>query len=189
MRRFIIVSHDIPIEFGFRMDNLPGQGRVDLIARSIGTALLTSHGIREDTEVYVVVRDEITVKFSGSELGGLNPDERSIAGVLHKAIPCYSDEWSETTPGVEAKVLGLEGLMEELDSDCIILDGDGKPAVESEVREDQCLILSDNKDFSDSENQILDSCKHVSLGSELIHTDQAIAVANNWIDTQGFEKY
>lgn len=189
MRRFILVAHDIPIEFGFRMDNLPGQGRVDLIARSIGTALLTSHGIREDTEVYVVIRDQITVKFSGAELGGLNPDERSIAGVLHKAVPCYSEEWSETTPGVEARSQGLESLLEDLDCNQIILDGEGQPANETGIPDDPCFILSDHNDFAESENRLFSDSKRISLGAELLHADQAVAVANNWLDTEGFNNY
>jgi tRNA (pseudouridine54-N1)-methyltransferase len=188
VRKFVIRAHDLPTEFGFTLDNLPGNGRADLISRTVGSALLTSHGIRDDTTVYISAR-ETAIKLEGSELGGLNPDERSIAGVIQKAVNVYSEEWKDSTPGVQSARKSFQELIEDFD-DCVIqLGSEGIPAVEFEPPENPVFILSDHRDFNEEEIGLLEETEVISLSPVELQSDQAVAVANNWLDTRGFEEF
>jgi tRNA (pseudouridine54-N1)-methyltransferase len=189
MRRYVITGHSVPITFGFSLDNLPGSGRMDLLCRALNAAFLKSHGIREDVEVYLVLQDEVALKFDGSELGGLNPDARSIAGVILKGVSTYADDWEETTPGVEAARKSLEDILDELEGTKIMLDVDGEPLKNTEVPKDPIFILSDHESFTDDEKALMNGFDRVSIGGTEIHTDHTVAVIQNWLDTKGFENY
>lgn len=61
-----------------------------LIARCIAYALLISHGIRKDTSINILIRgygkDYSLIRLIGRELRHLRPDERTIWGILNKAL-------------------------------------------------------------------------------------------------------
>lgn len=188
MRTFLIRAHDIPTEFGFTLDNLPGNGRADLVSRAVGSALLTSHGIREDAVVIVSARGH-AVKFEGGRMGGLNPDERSIAGVLQSAFQTYSDEWKGSTPGVEAARKDFEQVLEEVGGSRIKLSSSGVAAKEVEIPGEPVFLLSDHRDFTAEEQEAMEGCMEVSLSPIELHTDQAVTLANMWLDTSGFTEF
>jgi tRNA (pseudouridine54-N1)-methyltransferase len=188
MRKFLLRAHDLPTEFGFTLDNLPGNGRADLVARTVGSALLTSHGIRQDAEIVVSARDT-AVRFRGSSMGGLNPDERSIAGVLQKAVNVYGSEWQSSTPGVESAEKSFAELVSELEGELVRLSSDGEPADAVGVPQDPVLAMSDHRQFEPEELKLLEDAREVSLGPEELQADQAAVMANAWIDTEGFSKF
>jgi tRNA (pseudouridine54-N1)-methyltransferase len=84
-----------------------GAGRMDVLIRGLMAGLLTSHGIREDVEVILHLQGgpgpHRRLKFIGSELKGFHAEERSVAGLIGKAIkepmPAIG-QWVERSPGV-----------------------------------------------------------------------------------------
>ena len=84
-----------------------GAGRMDVLIRAVMSALLTSHGLRPDVEVILHLQGgpgpHRRLKFVGSELRGFHAEERSVAGLIAKAIqqpmPAIG-QWTERTPGL-----------------------------------------------------------------------------------------
>jgi tRNA (pseudouridine54-N1)-methyltransferase len=197
MRQFIVVGHDAPTTADFSLSDLPGAGRLDLLARAVTSSLLLSHGIREVVRTHLVLDDEFTIRFEGSELRRLNPDERSTAALVQTALEERQEAVGhmavETSPGVYLSRLGFETTVEHAASDgtvCQLHEG-GRPAPEVEPLENPVFVLSDHQEFGADEQETLSELREysLSLGPERLHADQAITVAHNWLDTGGFESY
>src|SRR5579859_1075721 len=84
VRRFVIIGQKATASDDFLLDDLAGtSGRLDVLLRCIRAAILTSHGVRRDVVVYLLLQggakaprvlrvDPVATKF-------LRPDERSLA--------------------------------------------------------------------------------------------------------------
>ncbi|NUC73315.1 tRNA (pseudouridine(54)-N(1))-methyltransferase TrmY [Haloterrigena sp. SYSU A558-1] len=199
MRQFVCIGHDVPTDPDFSLDDLAGgAGRLDALCRSITASFVTSHGIREDVRTHLVVRDELTITFDGSELRRLNPDERSTAALVRTALE-HRDEAigalpAEPSPGIEVYRRGFEETLEEVaDGTVVQLHEDGKAVVDVGVDglEDPVFVLSDHRDFTDAEERVLEDAvdRRLRLGPELLHADQAITVAHHYLDTEGYERF
>ena len=91
MRNFIIVGHRAVTDSNFSLNDLPGSGgRMDILTRCINAAFHLSHNIRHDVEVAVLLlgpeKPPKTIRFIGSELKYLNPDERSTGALIRNAL-------------------------------------------------------------------------------------------------------
>ncbi|NUB90867.1 tRNA (pseudouridine(54)-N(1))-methyltransferase TrmY [Haloterrigena sp. SYSU A121-1] len=199
MRQFVCIGHDVPTDPDFSLDDLAGgAGRLDALCRSITASFVTSHGIREDVRTHLVVRDELTITFDGSELRRLNPDERSTAALVRTALE-HRDEAigalpAEPSPGIEVYRRGFEEALEEVaDGTVVQLHEDGEAVVDVGVDglEDPVFVLSDHRDFTDAEERVLEDAvdRRLRLGPELLHADQAITVAHHYLDTEGYERF
>ncbi|MDQ2049981.1 tRNA (pseudouridine(54)-N(1))-methyltransferase TrmY [Natronolimnohabitans sp. A-GB9] len=198
MRQFVLIGHDIPTEPDFSLDDLAGgAGRLDALCRSITASFVTSHGIREDVRAHLVAQDELTITFDGSELRGLNPDERSTAALVRKALE-HRDEAigalpAEPSPGIEVYRRGFEATLEAVADEGTVVqlheDGDAIGSVDE--LEDPVFVLSDHRDFTDDEQRVLEAVveQRLRLGPELLHADQAITVAHHFLDTDGYERF
>jgi len=92
MRRFLILGHSAPIDPGFHLNDLPGgAGRLDVLCRAVGASLLVSHGIRSDVEILLLLRNEVRIRIDGARVKRLNPDERSTAALIRRALAVISD--------------------------------------------------------------------------------------------------
>ena len=198
MRQFVVIGHDAPADADFTLEDLAGgAGRLDLLCRAVTAALLRSHGVREDTRVHLVIADQVTVSFRGADVRRLNPDERSTAALIRQALEqrreAVGHQSVETTPGVSITNLGVEQILDRITDghEVIVLDAAGRPASSVEPPEDSVFILSDHRDFTDAEDALLSTsaANRLSLGPVAIHTDQAITIAHNWLDTNGFTRY
>jgi len=197
MRQFIVVGHDAPTTADFSLDDLPGAGRLDLLARCVTSSLLLSHGIREDVRTHLVLGDEFTVSFDGSTLQGLNPDERSTAALVRNALDEREEAVGrmavEPSPGVSLTRVGLAETLASVadDGSLCLLHEAGTPANEVDPSSDPVLLLSDHRDFTDEELSLAAGSveQRVRLGPERLHADQAITVAHNWLDTDGYRSY
>ncbi|MFW5956463.1 MAG: tRNA (pseudouridine(54)-N(1))-methyltransferase TrmY, partial [Halorhabdus sp.] len=71
------------------------------------------------------------------------------------------------------------------------LQEDGDPIVERGPPTDPVFVLSDHLDFTDEEQSLLDElgADQIRLGPVAIHADQAITIAQNYLDTDGYERY
>ncbi|AEH38220.1 tRNA (pseudouridine(54)-N(1))-methyltransferase TrmY [Halopiger xanaduensis] len=200
MRQFVLLGHEVPTEPDFSLDDLAsGAGRLDALCRSITASFVTSHGIREDVRTHLIARDELTITFDGSELRRLNPDERSTAALVRKALE-HRDEAigalpAEPSPGIEVYRRGFEATLEEIADDGPIVqlheDGDAVTDVDAAALADGIFVLSDHRDFTDEEEGLLEDAvdQRLRLGPELLHADQAITIAHHYLDTEGYERF
>jgi tRNA (pseudouridine54-N1)-methyltransferase len=195
VRTFVVVGHDAPATPEFSLDDLPGAGRMDLLARSVTAALLRSHGIRADVRVALVLEDTFTVWFDGSELRNLHPDERSTAALVRTALEereaAIGHVPVEVSPGLSLVRQGLAGTLQAVDGPVYQLHEDGRPVAEREPPGNPVFVLSDHRSFRPEEAETLSErdAGRVSLGPEVLHADQAITVTHNWLDTRGFARY
>ena len=196
MRQFVVCGHDAPTTPEFSLDDLAGgAGRLDLLCRCVNAGLLLSHGIREDSRVHLVLGDEYTVRFDGATARGLRPDERTTAARVRDALDAREDAIghmpADVSPGVELYRMGLAGTLDAIDGTVVQLHEDGAPAAEASPPADPVFVLSDHHDFTDAEADLLDdrADRRLRLGPEAIHADHAIAVAHNYLDTEGYERY
>jgi tRNA (pseudouridine54-N1)-methyltransferase len=194
MRQFVVIGHDAPSSGEFPLDALASEaGRMDLLARSLNAALLESHGIREDTRAHLVLGD-VTVSVDGATVRNLHPDERSIAALIRSALDARDDAIghipAEPSPGIKLYRMGLSATLDRLadEGQIVQLHEDGDPAAEAPVPDDPVFVLSDHRDFTDSEAELLAerADARIKLGPRALHADHAISVAHNWLDTDGY---
>ena len=198
MRQFLITGHDAPTTPDFSLDDLAGgAGRLDVLCRCVTSAFFLSHAIREAVRVHLVVGDEYTVRFDGSELRRLNPDERSTAALIRAALERRKDAIghmaAESTPGVTVRRMGFSATLAELAADATVVElhEDGAPAVEVDPPSDPLFVLSDHRDFTESEASLLADVadERLRLGPAVLHADHAVTVAHHYLDTGGYTDY
>jgi len=198
MRQFVVIGHDAPTTADVPLDALASEaGRFDLLARSVLAGLLTSHGVREDARVHLVLDDALTVSVDGATVRNLHPDERSTAALLRSAIEARDDaighQPAEPSPGLAVRRMGLAATLDRLADDgaLLALHEDGSDASAVAPPPDPILVLSDHRDFADADLAALDDrgADRLSLGPTALHADQAITVANHWLDTDGWRRF
>ena len=198
MRQFIVLGHDVPTDPEFSLDDIAGgAGRLDVLCRCVNSAFFLSHAIREDVRVHLVLGDELTVRFEGSELRRLNPDERSTAALIRKALE-QKDEAighmpAESSPGVSVYRMDFEATLEAAAKDATVvqLHEDGDPVVDVEPPENPLFVLSDHNDFTDEEETLLAEAvdERVRIGPNVLHADHSMTVVHNYLDTDGYTTY
>jgi tRNA (pseudouridine54-N1)-methyltransferase len=199
MFSFIVVSHTATCDPGFSLNDLcGGAGRMDLLARTVQASLCVSHGIREDVTCYLVMKSDPRgriIRFEGSELRRFNPDERSTAALIKKALAVRAGSlFREATPGVSIRVGGLFELLQALadlkESESggalriAVLDEHGTDVRESsDAVLSDVYILSDHQNFNDDEKAVIYDTKYhtilLSLGPVVLHADHAIVLLHN----------
>ncbi|QCJ46012.1 tRNA (pseudouridine(54)-N(1))-methyltransferase TrmY [Haloprofundus sp. MHR1] len=198
MRQFVIIGHDAPTTSAFSLDDIAGgAGRLDVLCRCVNSAFFLSHAIREDVRTHLVLGDEYTVRFEGSELRRLNPDERSTAALIRKALDAREEAIghmpAESSPGVSLYRMGFEATLDAVAAESTVmqLHEDGTPVVDVDPPKNPAFVLSDHRDFSDEEASRLDAVadERVRLGPETLHADHAITVAHNYLDTEAYTRY
>ena len=196
MRQFIVLAHELPASADVSLDDLPGTGRLDLLSRCVTSALLLSHDIRDDARIDLLV-DGYVVGFDGSELRRLNPDERSTAARIRDALGAregaIGSMAATPSPGVSIRKGDLASVIDGLSPETTLVElhSDGRPACECLPPTDPVFVLSDHRQFADAEADLLErrADERLSLGPEALHADQAIIVAHNYLDTDGYTEY
>jgi tRNA (pseudouridine54-N1)-methyltransferase len=194
MRQFIVLAHELSADAEINLDDLPGAGRLDLLSRCVTSALLCSHDIRENVRVHLVV-DGYLVSFDGETIRGLSPDERSTAARIRDALAAHDEAIgsmaAEPSPGVSIRRGGLDSLLADLEANVVTLHAEGAPIVDLDSLSDPAFVLSDHREFTDVEADLLATRadERVSVGPTALHADQAITVANNFLDTGGYTDY
>jgi tRNA (pseudouridine54-N1)-methyltransferase len=195
MRQFVVIGHDAPTTPEFPLDDLAGAaGRLDVLCRCVNSAFFLSHDLRRDVETHLVLGDEFTVTFEGSDLRGLNPDERSTAALVRTALDhrdgAIGAMAAESTPGVSIARRGLATLLDGLDGRVVHLheDGDPLPTLSADADTDPVFVLSDHRDFTADEAGLLAdrADERIRLGPRALHADHAITVAHHYLDTGGY---
>ena len=198
MRQFIVLGHEAPTTDEFSLNDIAGgAGRLDVLCRCVTSAFFLSHDIREGVRVHLVLADEFTVTFDGRDLRRLNPDERSTAALVRNALAeraeAIGHQPVETSPGVSLTRRGFEPTLADAarDGTVVQLHEDGDPVVDVDPPADPVFVLSDHRDFTGRESDLLAETANlrVRLGPEALHADHAVTVAHTYLDTDGFEQY
>ena len=192
-RFFIVLGHTAAITPDFTLNDLPGNaGRLDILCRCVTAAFCLSHGIRADAHVYLILRDQITVRFDGAKLKRLNPDERSTGALIKHALEILPavlpGAERESTPGVFISLRGLEGVLQDLESKGVepfVLHEQGQDIGTARMKEPAAFILSDHQDFTLGEETRLRRCQRLSLGPRVLHADHCISIVHNELDRRG----
>ena len=198
MRQFIVLGHEAPTTPEFSLSDLAGgAGRLDVLCRCVNAGLFVSHGIREDSRVHLVLNDAYTVRFDGSTAKRLYPNERAVASRIKGALESTADtighQPAEVSPGVQLYRMGFESTLKSVASDGMLIElhENDEPLVEAEPPTDPVFVLSDHKEFTEREAEILadQADRRLSVGPEILHADQTMTVVHNWLDTAGYRRY
>ncbi len=189
MRRFVVVGHRTTTQ-DFSLNDLSGgTGRLDVLLRCINTSFFLSHGLRDDVELYLVLMGEPnppkTLRLAGSELRGLNPDERSAAGLIKKALGLRLPPGLEkqASPGLFIEKLDLKSVLQKLGkSGVVYLHEDGEDIRGADLGSDPVFVLGDDMGLVPEDEALLDGCKKISLGPRVLHSHQCITLIHNELD-------
>jgi len=190
MRAFVVVSHTGPLTGDFSLSDLPGgAGRIDVLCRCATEAFLLSHGIRKDVWLYLVIRDRLTIALEGSRLRHLNPDERSTAALLRRAITraqgISPGEEAESTPGIYVRWEDLASLLGRLQGEGfepVLLDEEGSFLRTAPLPRWPAFVLSDHRNFTPEERELLSAFPKITVGPLVLHGHQCITLVHNELD-------
>ena len=197
MRRFAIVGHRAMSKGKLPLNDLAGgAGRMDVLVRAMMAALLTSHGLRKDTEIISHLRGgpgpPRRIRFDGSELVGVHAEERSIAGQIGKVIATPLPpigHWQPITRGIEHSGGNLQTTLSQwgkipvvaLDANAPRLwTSDASLPEQSNQRDvDIGFVLSDDQPLDE---ESLNGLMKRSLGQQWLQGHMAIGVVHFLLD-------
>lgn len=189
MRTFITVSHTVPPDARWGLDDLAGAaGRVDLVCRNVQAALFTSHGIRRDTRFVAVFAADAerprAVRIDGGAVRNLHPDERSTAARLRKALQHAAPDpwWEEVEPGVHAAPFDLRGVVQDAGGTPIILHKDGDDGLAAAWPDDPVFLMGDHVPLTEEELAVAPHARRISLGDTWLHGNHVTAIVQWLLD-------
>ena len=191
MRRFLVIGHTAASAPGFSHKDLAGSGgRIDILARCMGAAFLVSHGLREDVELYTLhlgpPAAPKVVRMRSRDLRHLNPDERTSALLLEKALGAQTTGpvWAAATPGVFVAKLGLGELLDAIGAPVVVLHEQGDDVADANLPADALFVMGDHLGFTPEEEAALAgrAVARVSLGPVSLQADQCVVVLHNALD-------
>ena len=192
MRRYVVIGHRATTSPEFSLDDLSSStGRLDILLRCINSSFHLSYGIREDVETHLILQGPPnpprTIRFEGSELKYLNPDERSTAALVRNALSARNEGESKASPGIYISSRSYPDVISLLakSSHIYYLKEDGHdirkmPSFEQDIT----FVLGDDRDLTAEEEEILAHYNplKVSLGKKSLHADHCIVIVNNELD-------
>jgi tRNA (pseudouridine54-N1)-methyltransferase len=190
MREFIIVGHKAVTSGEFPLNDMPGSaGRIDILVRCVNSAFFTSFNIRRDTRIILVLLGEPdppkVLRFEGSELKYLNPDERSAGSLIKKALSIgVMDNQVMSTPGIYVARAGLKDVLSIINvANTIYLHESGEDIRDVNLNcKHVTLILGDHLGLMEEEEALIHKARRVSLGPITLHADHCIILIHNELD-------
>ncbi len=183
------MGHEAVTSPDFSLDDLAGStGRLDILIRCVNSTFMLSHSIRKDTDLYLLLQGPPeppkVVHFVGSELRYLNPDERSTAALIRKALALPQE--GRSSPGVYAETRKFSDLVSEFAGHLVCLREDGEDLRQAALPEEPTFVLSDHRDLTSAEETNLLSLRPriVSAGPRSLHADHCIVVVHNELDVR-----
>jgi tRNA (pseudouridine54-N1)-methyltransferase len=193
MRRFIVLGQKAKASGDFLLADIPStSGRLDVLLRALRAGLLISHGVRRDSQVYLVLlgepERERVVRFSGAAARYLRPDERNLATTLKKALAVQVPDagFVAARPGIDVAAGGVSVLRSELGTSAVYVLEQGAPDVRTSVLDlqDSAFVLGDHLGIRDIDREFFLAlgARPLSLGPTELYTEDAIAVLTNELD-------
>lgn len=137
----------------------------------------------------LVLRDQLTLILEGGDLRHLNPDERSTAALLRKAIGrgagLAPGGTVGSTRGISVSACGLADVLAGLRASGflpVLLEEDGVPLRQAELPPGTAFVLSDHRDLEPGERALLAHCPKVSVGPRSLHGHQCITLVHGELD-------
>jgi tRNA (pseudouridine54-N1)-methyltransferase len=194
VRSFVIIGRTATASSDFLLDDLAGSsGRLDVLTRCVRAALLTSHGVRKDADVFLVLlggeRAPRTVRIQGETAKFLRPDERSLAVLLQKSLASHADDdatgFVDLRHGVSLSRGGVVELLPMFEGRPLYVLSEGAPDVrEATLAKGAVIVLGDHTGFDEDTLAALRArgATSASLGPVSLHSDDAVCVMNNELD-------
>ena len=188
MRTFILFARKAKTSPDFNLSDLAGSaGRMDLVCRCITASLWLSHGIRNDSEIIVILNGPpnppVSIRFSGEKLSMLSVDEHSTASWIKKALERdFDKEWLEMESGIKVSRKSFQEVIKELkDRPIYVLHEKGKDIENVKIKENPVFVIGDHIGIpSKDEKFALRYGEKVSLGKNVYLASSCISVLN-WI--------
>jgi len=208
MRRFAIIGQRAMSQGKLPLNDLAGgAGRMDVLVRAMMSALMTSHGFRDDTEIILHLQGgpgpNRRVKIDGRTVRGIHAEERSVAGQIGKVLKQPTPpkgHWIERSIGIwdsgggindtinewsNTRIIALDAGAERLWKDKSVIPIISNPL--SKFRDDKedfdsidiGFILSDDRPL---EQELPEQIIRRSLGDVWLQGHLAIAVCHFLID-------
>jgi tRNA (pseudouridine54-N1)-methyltransferase len=195
VRTFVVIGHRAVTAPNFSLDDVPGtSGRLDVLLRCVAASFVVSHGIRRDTEAYLLLLGPPdpprTIWIQGERLRHLNPDERTTAALFKKALALQPSgaAWLQSTPGMAVSKMKLDAVLERLKGrELVLLEEGGQDLHAWKPGPNPVFVLGDDKGFTDAEIASVRKAgaQQLSIGPTAVHADQAITIAQNFLDRAG----
>ena len=196
MRRFVVIGQNATASGDFLLDDLPGtSGRMDLLLRCVRAALLSSHGVRTDVVVYLVLcggpRAPRALRVDGATARFIRPDERSLATLARKVLASHVDEGApgfvEVRPGIAIASGGVESVLGDLGArESFILEEGALDVRESTAVDhpNAVFFLGDHLGFSEAVRATLaaDGARPMAVGPISVHAEDAVTIVLNEVD-------
>ena len=191
-RWFAVIGHRAPSYGALNLNDLSGSGgRVDVLVRAVNTALFVSHGIRRDSNIILHLQGSgdpnRRIWFNGSELRGVRPDERSIAGqikaIIKRPVPPVG-RFVEYSNGILHSGGNISHTLSEWKERGVIpviLDkaGESKELPVGNVG----FVLSDDLPLTDDDRGILVGQRSFSLGEKWLQGHSCISILHHLLDS------
>lgn len=194
MRRFVLIGQTASASGDFSVEDLPGSsGRLDVLLRCVRAALLVSHGLRRDVQLYLVLRggvaSPVLLRINGQSAKFLRPDERSLATLVKKtllALPAPGDSFVEVRPGLELRSGDVPEILAEVgDARCFVLHEQGDDVRhEASINDDAWYFIGDHLGFDVVSLALLErhGCRRISVGPLSLHSDDVVSLISNELD-------
>ena len=200
MRIFIIKANHAHTKADFSLKDLPGtSGRIDLLCRSINSAFLLSHGFRKNVRLWLNLNGPPnppkTIRFEGNEIKPktINPDERSIAKLIIKALKAGEEikkpsKEHQVLPGIYISNLTFEDIVRKTikTAKLYYLHEEGKPITEVNFKGNVAFVLGDHIGLTKEDEAFLENiAEKISIGRKSYLTSHVIAYVNIFLDNLG----
>jgi len=199
MRRFIVIGRKASASEEFLLDDLPGtSGRLDILLRCVRAALLTSHGLRRDAMIYLVLlggpRAPRVLRIRGDAAKFIRPDERALATLAKKTLASRADEEAQGFVEIKTGIAIARGGLEEVLADAagatlFLLDEGGcdlrtVEPLAADAQADVAFFVGDHHGFDPATRARLDAAgaRAVSIGPVPVHADDVVAIVSNELD-------
>lgn len=196
VRHFAIVGQKARASEDFLLEDFPGtSGRLDVLVRCLRAALLSSHGIRRDVVVYLVLRGgplaPRVVKVDGATVTFLRPDERSLAVTMKKVLADRADEatreWVTVRPGFSVVRGDFERVLEDVGGATpyvLEMGAEDLRGVDELAGRSELFVIGDHLGLPDDVLAELAArgARRVALGPVSVHADDAVTLVTNELD-------
>jgi len=200
MREFILLALKARTSPDFDLNNMPEEGRIDLVCRTISNALYISEHMREDTVIHVCLngapaeQSPKIISFRGDLLRGMEWDERNIGKFLQKALETglklKLGQDIEVQPGLFVSKKAFETIVREKaekeNKKIIYLDEKGEDirAFNFKEKEDYVFVLGDFIGIPKNTEKLLKrlDAEKIKLGPVMLMASQCPILVHNELD-------
>ena len=193
-KKFALIGHRVPSHGKLNLNDLAGScGRLDVLLRSLNSALFLSHGIREDVEVILHLmggeKPPRRIWIQGSTVRGIHSDDRSIAGHISKILQTQlppigvKKEFQNGIFHGQGSLYDTLKEWEKSETDIFVLDRSGKNIeIISDSVKSKGFVISDDKPFSEEELELLSNLEKISVGDKWIQGHSVISILHYKMD-------